>query len=148
MDYQALKRELETDPKGVGYATPLALGNDTALADLLNAVTGTGSSTIKDASLARSDFLLAIAPAYLTLPNLSQVVQSKWDRILAVISAADRIDIANPSVQALLAQAVSDGVLSQEHVDALGQRAGSRAEVLFGAGTVVGIQDVGFALRG
>src|SRR4051812_46610141 len=113
MDYQALKRELETDPKGVGYATPLALGNDTALADLLNAVTGTGSSTIKDASLPRINFLLAIAPAYLTLPNLSQVVQSKWDRILAVISAADRIDIANPSVQALLAQAVSDGVLSQ-----------------------------------
>jgi hypothetical protein len=148
IDYAVLKTELQTDPRGMDYATPRAAGNDTTLADLLNSPTGAGSGTVTVPSLARNDFLLALAPAYLVLPSLSQALQAKWDRILAVIRAADRIDLANPSVQALLAQAVTDGVLTQAQVNALGQRVGSRAEVLFGAGTVVSIQDVGRALQG
>ena len=40
IDYIALKSELQTDPQGFGYAAPLAAGNDSQLAALVNQIHG------------------------------------------------------------------------------------------------------------
>lgn len=145
MDYTALKSEINSDPTGIGYSSHVASGDDTGIADLLNAV---GAGTIYVTSMERDEFLLAIASAYLTLPSLSSTIQSKWDRILGVIQAATTINISSSSVRTLLSTAVSDGVLQQSVVDSITQRTGSRAEVLFGSGTIISPSDVSFALRG
>jgi hypothetical protein len=148
VDYAALKQEVTADPLGLGYAARVAAGDDAGVAALLNAAAGPGAAAVAVQSMARGDFLLAIGGAYLALPNLSAAVQAKWDRILAVIRAADAVTVASPLVQNLLALAVADGVLAQADVDAVKTRTGSRAEVLFGAGTAVSGSDVSYALRG
>jgi hypothetical protein len=147
MDYTVLKKELEADPLGLGYEPLLASGNDTGLCALLNSHSGLGTGTVNLSSVSRTDFLLAIAPAYLVLPTLNASVQAKWDRILAVIGAADRIDCTDPRVQALLSAAVIDGVLTSDQAIAINQCIGSRAEVLLGPGTELSIGDISFALR-
>jgi hypothetical protein len=148
MDYTVLKKELEADPLGLGYAPLLASGNDTGLCALLNSRIGPGTGVVSLSSVSRTDFLLACAPAYLVLPTLNAAVQAKWDRILAVIGAADRIDCTDPRVQALLSAAVIDGVLTSDQATAINQRTGSRAEVLLGAGVALTESDVVQALRG
>jgi hypothetical protein len=121
--------------------------DDGAVADLLNSTTGPGAATIALSFVSRDDFLKAILPAFLVLPTLPADVQSKWDRILNMINAGAGVTI-NAPVQALLAQAVTDGVLTQEEADAVWHRTGSRAEVLGGPGTVVTPDQVSVALRG
>jgi hypothetical protein len=147
MDYTVLKKELEADPLGLGYAPLLDSGDDTGLCALLNSHSGFGAATVSVPSVSRTDFLLAIAPAYLVLPTLNAFVQAKWDRILAVIGAADRIDCTDPRVQALLSAAVVDGVLTSDQATAINTRTGSRAEVLLGPGTELSTGDISFALR-
>ena len=148
MDYTALKNEITNDPLNLGYAVFVTAGNDQAIADLLNMATGPGAGTVAMSSMSRDDFMMAIVPALVTLPNLSATIQSKWDRILAVVRAADTIFVSDSSIQALLGAAVADGVLTSDQVSVIGQRTGARAEVLFGAGTVITNTDISFALRG
>ena len=142
MNTAQLKTELTTDPNGLGYAGKA----DAQLAALLNSFTGPGAAVVAIASMARSDFLLGIAPATFVLPSLSAALQSKWDRILSLARSADQINVASATVQALLATAVSDGVLTQAQSDAISKRTGSRAEVLFGAGTSVSELDIARAM--
>jgi hypothetical protein len=148
MDYTALKNEITNDPLNLGYAVFVTAGNDQAIADLLNAATGVGAATVTVPAMSRDNFMTAIIPALIVLPALSTTIQSKWDRILAVVRAASIINISDPSIQALLGAAVSDNVLTSDQVSVIGQRTGSRAEVLFGAGTTVTNSDISFALRG
>jgi hypothetical protein len=148
MDYTALKNEITNDPLSLGYAVFVTAGNDAAIAAILNMATGPGAATVTDATMPRDDFMLAITPSLISLPGLSTTIQSKWDRILAVVRAADTINISDPAIQALLGASVADGVLTSDQVAAIGQRTGSRAEVLFGAGTTIMNTDISFALRG
>jgi hypothetical protein len=148
MDYTALKNEITNDPLGLGYSIFVTAGNDEAIAAILNMTTGPGAATVTASVMPRDDFMLAITPSLISLPGLSATIQSKWDRILAVVRAATSINISQPSIQALLGAAVVDGVLTSEQVAAIGQRTGSRAEVHFGAGTTITNSDISFALRG
>jgi hypothetical protein len=147
IDLAALKAEIQGDPKGLDYGPHAVAQDDGAVADLINSTTGPGAATIALSFVSRDDFLKAILPAFLVLPTLPADVQSKWDRILNMINAGAGVTI-NAPVQALLAQAVTDGVLTQEEADAVWHRTGSRAEVLGGPGTVVTPDQVSVALRG
>ena len=144
MNYTTLKTEIETDPAKLGYEPFVASGNDQAIANLLNTA---GSGTIAVPNLDRATFLLNISPAYLALPGVSGVVQSKWDRILDSVRASESVDFTSPYAQSLLGAAVQDGILTQAQVASLNQRTGSRAEVLFGPGTIIQQSDVSMALR-
>lgn len=148
IDTARLRAELLTDPLGLGYGPLLAQGSDSALAALLNAAAGPGAARVTLPSLDRDTFLLGIAPAYLVLPTLPNGLQAKWDRILGVIRAAGSLQTGSPALAGLLDQAVADGVLTGAQLEALTTRIGARAEVLFGAGALVGTRDVSLALRG
>lgn len=147
IDYAALKAELEADPKNLGYQANINLGRDLAVADLMNATTGPGAETVALPTITKGQFLLGIAPVGLTLPAKSVEIQAKWDRIISLASSADIVDIGNPTVSLLLQAAVADELITPEQIAAFSTRTGSRAEVLFGVGTVVRHEDIAKALR-
>lgn len=145
MDYALLEQEILNDPEQLGYFAHLIAGNDVAIAELLNT---RNQSEVTAPVLTRNQFLVAVLPATIAIASLDAQLQAKWDRILSVATAADAIDITNNRVQGLLAIAVSDGVLTQDQVNAIGKRQGSRAEVLFGTETTISTHDIAKALRG
>jgi hypothetical protein len=144
MDYAALKSELENDPEDLGYAPLLASGSDTLLAELLNEPE---FADVEVKRLEKNEFLLAITPALLRVASKTEAIQTKWDRIFNHAQAALSFDVADERIQTLLALAVGDGLLTQEEVDAISTKQGSRAEALFGHRTVVTTDDIAVALR-
>jgi hypothetical protein len=147
MNHPALLTELQTDPRQIGYAGPLAIGDQDALAAMLNAITGPGAATVTLASVPHDAFELGLAPALLGFSTLSATIQAKWQPILAALNSSTNVTI-NAETIGLLSTAVTDGVMTTAQATAIYQRTGSRAEVLFGAGTVVLISDVSAAVRG
>lgn len=132
-NYVALKNELNTDPKGLGYAALLAKGADTDLANLLNATTGNGAGQVSQGIVSRNTFLHSILPAAGALRSgaITADVKSWWqDCVLRFVESADAIDTADAGVQGLLSQAVADGILTAAQQTAALTRTGSRAEVI------------------
>lgn len=144
MDILALKSEIESDPKGIGYATHIRGGACGTIADLLNATTGPGAGTITLAWQRRDPFLTGLIGPLLVLATKDSATQAKWDRILATLRAAEWIDVSK-AIQ-LLGLAQADGLIDDDGIAALTTRVGSRAEVLFGDGASVTYQQVAQAL--
>lgn len=138
---QQLAAEIAADPKNLGYAAFSVNGNDAAVASLLNSLSGPGVGPVASVTMTRDEALLAFSPALLTITALSTALQSKWDRILSALTSLNVLDCTSAAVQAILTQAITDSVLTQEQVTNFNQRTGSRAEVLWGAGTIVSAYD-------
>lgn len=136
----SLHTEITTDPVGIGYAA--VTGQDQAQANLLNALTGPGAATITLASMPRDDFMRGITPGVIALASVSASLQSKWDRLLGIVRAATSVAVSASDIQALLGQMVTDGLMTQLQINTFTQRTGSRAEVIFGSGTVIRAIDV------
>jgi len=145
MNYSALKAEIQTDPTNLGYSEYTAVGSDAGVAYLLNQPTET---LISIPSLSKGEFLLGIAPAGQSLLSASDAIQKKWNWYLGLAQASETINLSHPTIQALLSEIVSDGLLTQEQVDAFTKRQATRAEVLFGYATVITASDVSVAVRG
>lgn len=138
-----LSTELQNDPQSLGYAALVTAGSDGGIATLLNTV---GSAQVPANPVSKDQFLLALAPIYLVLPTLSTTIQQKWDRILEVIEASLIIEVGSANVQALLDAAVTDSVLTFDQRSQFpATRNGTRAEVLFGPGTIIDPNDVAHA---
>jgi hypothetical protein len=144
--YTQLKTELETDPlvPPMGYNVApdfyVTNNNDAALASMLNEVrTGTAfqvNSVISSAKLWEvivSDELTALAATQRTLLQIALMVPS--------------FDLGITEVQKKLGDIFPAGSVTRSNLQALQKRQGSRAEVLFGRGTVLRIADVACALR-
>lgn len=147
INYTTLKTEINTDPLNVGYAAYVTMGSDYNIAMLLNAGAGSGASTLTLQTMPKDAFQLAVVPAVIALASASSALQAKWDRILGMVEASTVIDFTNSTVQALLAELVTDNLMTQNQVTAINQRTGSRAEVLFGATTIIDHLDVAKALN-
>lgn len=145
-DPAQLRAELTSDPAKVGYSAALAARNDVALAAALNSRAGPGATPVNESKVSRDDFLIGLRPALLALPGKDDATQRKWDRILGTVHSADAVTIDAMTI-ALLSAAVADGLLTQTQSLAIYQRAGSRAESLWGAGVVVPVDQVSDALN-
>lgn len=149
VDAQQLASELAQDPAQLGYAALVASGHDAGLAALLNARSGPGAAVVVEPVLSKGDFVLAILPGVMRIDGLADAAtKSKWQRLWEAIQASESFRVADPRVALLLDMAVADGVLTAPERAAVGQRAGSRAEALWGAGARVGPDDISRALRG
>lgn len=152
MDYTPLLTPLETDPLNVGFAAHISnatgvwLGNFNACADLLNNINGTGAGTITLPTMSKADFQIAIIPAVIALASATTALQGKWDRILGMVEASDTIDCANPSIQALMSELATDGLMTSAQATAINQRKGTYAEVLCGAGAAPTGHDISIVL--
>jgi hypothetical protein len=152
INYDVLKQELTgtispPSPLAEEYPPLVEIGDHEGLATILNRKSGAGADTVNLDLMSRSEFLLAITPAYLVLPTLSDELQKKWDRIITVITGAESIHLNDPRIQGIIGVAVADGVLTTQQVSSIGKRTGSRAEVLFGVDTSVTVSDVSTALK-
>lgn len=153
MDYTALHTEISTDPLALGYAPYVAAGNDGAIAVLLNAPTGVGAATISITTLSRGAVLRGVIPATdqlasgLTLAGVAipTAVSNKWASRFAALRGADPSMAMDAILMGMLGQLVTDGLMTQPYIDAFTKRIGSRAEVLWGMGTIIQWRDVAAA---
>jgi len=151
MDYAALYTELTTDPAAVGYASAVTAGNDNACAALLNAPS---AAVVTLTSIGKGALLRGIIPALDQLASgvdvnasaLTAQIQSKWNNRFAALRAGDDVIALDAPLMVMLGQLVTDNIVTQAVIDAFSKRTGSRAEVLFGAGTVVQPHDVTVAM--
>lgn len=143
MNLAQLKSELQNDLAGLGYATPLEAGNLTTVAALANGPGGEVYLT----SVSKGQFAFGLLPLLANLAKTDAATQSRWDRVLQPLLALDSIDLTDTNVRAVLGAAVKESLLSRKQLAALTTKLGSRAEVLFGVGTVVTFQDCAEALR-
>lgn len=147
IDYAALKTELQTDPTGLGYAGPLGRGETQVVANLLNQPRQ--SITIRRSNIAPQEVLEVIDNRdFVTGPNAAHVAwfesvtQLPSLRLLnddgtdtRVLGNLRRI-LENPGTQGSRARLLD-----------VANRAGSRAEQLFGTDTFIQSSDITIALQ-
>lgn len=147
---QQLLAELDADPLGIGYAAPLALGDDTALANLLNARAYRGPVPIAEvAALCCTGGISGGIKAFLEVPigatddppaSLSLPTKGVLHNILTLIQIDFRLstcDTDDPALGYGCDVLISLGVMSAPQKAALlslGDNRRSRAEVLWGVG--------------
>src|SRR5438552_1527899 len=156
MDAAILGTEIQTDPKALGYAALVAAGQDADVAAALNARSGPGAATISLAAIDRNTFLKITTAAAIRVATgigsdgaaLAAGAAAKWGAVLAQARAADPGSQIDLTLLPSLGDPSADRVMAPSELAALTTRTGSRAEVLFGPGTVVTPSDVSFALRG
>lgn len=139
VDPIALHDELTNDPNGYGYAALIALGADAGLEAMLNQVRP-GISVYRDR-----------IPTWEIIAN---TVKSEYDALPAgdkqlyqILVSAGTIDATDARIRQMFASIFQAGT-TRTNLIAMAQRPGSRCEELFGPGTGVTHQQIGFALRG
>lgn len=139
IDYNALKTEIQTDPLTFGYLTAGTGGNDEAIAVLLN--------TVRVGAKVNQGL---IAPALV----VGCIVYTEWATVAAELrqyiqmTLQDAVDVNNTNVKAAYQAAFGAGTTTRANFVKLLQRDASRAESLWGAGTIIMAADVAKALRG
>jgi len=142
MTKAALLSELQTDSQALGYAALVAANNDAALAVLLNDKTkgGTISRTIVTATELQS---CVVGSEYL---SLTADQKSLWQSIL--LAAADGgVRMSNTNIRAQALAVWAGGTTTRTNLGNAQDRAGSRAEALWGDGASVSVGDISNALR-
>lgn len=144
IDYAALKVEIQTDPNGYGYAEPLSYRIDWQVAELLNHVRPTISVPRPDVT--PLEILEAInVQDFISNAN---VLYASWFESLTQFPSVRVLkeNGTDARVMTNLQKLLSNGSASETRVRALASRTGSRAEQLFGVGTVIQAEDIGRAL--
>lgn len=150
IDLTALRAELTTDPQAVGYAAHYAAGDDYTLAQMLNATTGAGAASVPLIAISRGAFLRSVIPGTDRLAAgldsdgaaLTSATITKWTYRFNAARGGDETIALDAAMLGMLGQMVTDKIMTQAEIDAFTTRTGSRAEVLFGAGTVIAVDDV------
>ena len=152
MDYAALVAELQSGPLATEIAA--AEGNQ-SIADLLNDPSKGGVILIATFVNARTLMSKVGAEKGATiLEKLTALVPSnpviKWT--MSFITSEGGINLGDPQTQGMIDQLAAAGALDQTTeaapLKALGQKQGSRAEQLFGVGTILTDRDIYVALGG
>ncbi len=144
----SLLAEIESGPLAATLASFVAAGNDQAVAAALNDPAGPSAGPLTLASRPRNEVVALLAPLAFVLATKDAATQGAWDRALDIILRADPIAVSGAAAQPLVDGAVATGLLTTDQVAALQTRTGSRAELLWGAGVTVTVNDVSRALRG
>lgn len=133
ISYSALAAELSADPAALGYAGQ----SDPACAALLNA------------PRAGVTVPVGVVPAYSVFeamdPTEWAALSAQEKQRIQTILSMGQVNTAGANTRAAFQAAFAAGTTSRANLVALLTRPGSRAEALFGAGTVVSDQDVGRA---
>jgi hypothetical protein len=152
VDYAALRTELTTDPLNLGYAPLLAVANDWAIADLLNAKQYRGPVPLRELSAyCVTQGILGACEAVATDTQNPVELRGLCHTVLTLIRDDFRLETADVDAAAFGAAAdalIGVGIMSagqKTAMLAMAANRASRAEVLFGAGVSVGVFDVGSA---
>lgn len=136
MTDDALKSEILNDPASLGYA-----GKSPALqAQLLNSLTGPGSGTIARKLVSNTDPAMRamLAGAWKNVRSSNDAsLKQDYNTLITLVGQIGSVTPGDANTQAVIAQAIADGIVSLGQVAAVSSRVGSRAEVLWGDGTIV-----------
>jgi hypothetical protein len=141
IDYAALKSEIQADPTILGYAPFVTAGSDIGVAGLLNA-------TRAGISVFRNDLGVREVINAIDATNFASLTQIQVSKLMLLFTSTPTIDATNANTRTIFLGIFSGMTATVNALTALASRTGSRAEQLFGAGTVVGHLDVARALRG
>lgn len=147
INYTALKSELQNDPAALGYALHVASGNDSALADLINAPKV--GVVMRNEFISSADILEAIdSRDFETTPLAAHVAWFQAEMVqgrLRLVELDGTNTRALGNIKRLLLNADPQG--SEARLNVIADRLGSRAEELFGRNTVVSSTDIAIAVR-
>ena len=133
-----LKTEITTDPLVLGYAALRAVANDIAIANLMNAVGVGANYNVYVNNMMISTFVGAIVAAdFLALTAL------QLQQLAFIFLNNQTLDGTNPNIRSIVATIFAGKTTSLTNFAAIGVRQGSRADALWGVGTVVSAADVG-----
>lgn len=138
IDIAALKADLSTDPAGLGYAPLIASGDDVGLARLLNDPARGGPIARRWISAAELQGALDAAE----FAAMSATDAAKWQCILLATQDRLPVDTGHLKQQLLAMLPSATRPVSRANLIALQAKQGSRAEVLFGDGSVVQLDDI------
>lgn len=160
---QQIRAELDADPLALGYAAPVAAGNDDATAAMINAKNYRGPVPIRE--LSASCLALGVTGGVLALveipigseisPGVPMTMATKaaLHKILTLIQTDYRLETADcddPSFASGCDGLIALGVIGagdKAALMALGENRRSRAEVLWGDGATVTHGDIGRARK-
>lgn len=132
-----LKTELQNDPKSLGYAALLSVGNDSGVADAINLVRSGGDFQRPSEPVAGSTITALITPEDLAAMTGTQVNN------LGMLLSSGIVDLNAGNNLANILSCLPNAGTSRTAVNALSLRNGSRGEVLFATnGIVVSSNDV------
>jgi hypothetical protein len=144
----ALATELNSDPKTLGYAAWIPVkstGGNNNICNLINSLTGNGAATIQQTTMTAAQIAAILLPLFANATALTAAQYGYYGVMFNMIMAQQ-----GPITLSVLAnfstQMITNNILTAPQATALGQRTGSRAEVLWGQGIVVTEQDVEVAL--
>lgn len=141
VNLQQLKTELNTDPQTYGYAPLIAAQDYGGLADLLNkkrdGTDGKPRIDIPRPDITPLELFLAIDVR--DFGGAPGTLGGAWFQSIMRLTAIPLLnsDGSTSLIKAGLDQYLQDGRGSQTRLNALAKRIGSRAEQLFGFGTVI-----------
>lgn len=137
----ALRAELLTDPAQLGYAGAVSEGDQNELVLLVNMARAGGGYQVNRAPVTPSEVFASIdSDDFLTLTTTDLAR-------LQVILTVPRIDLSAGRIRAMVANVFQTGSATRQELAALQMREGSRAEVLWGAGKIVTLNEIDQALR-
>ncbi len=137
-----LNTELTTDPQALGY-TPLD-GDDKQDADAINLARVTFQ---RDNFISAVTIEEAVAPAEFPVGSADQFKRDMWRDLLLAVGLEGRVNANGSKLKDKVLLVFPAGV-TRTNLAALQQRDGSRAEVLWGDGSVVSGKAIAKALRG
>lgn len=134
-----LAGELTSDPQTVGYSGAVT---DAAKSALVNQRTGNGSASVFRNDIKTAEIVNAIVAADFAVLTAVQVQK------LALMLQAGILDATQANVRTIFLGIFAGMANTITALTALASRTGSRAEVLWGCGTVVTEQQIGQARNG
>lgn len=152
-----LHDEIVNNPSGLTcYAPNVASGNDVLVASCINAIGSGAPYVVSRGVVSRDRFLGGWADVIDNIRTITNpTIKAKWDyRRDNLIIPKETINYEDPVAANFFAEMVTDGLtgasgpLTTAEVTARTTRQGSRAEVLWGQGTLVPVKEVACALRG
>ncbi len=129
LNMPTLREELAADSQSIGYAPFIAAGDDAAVAYLINRRSGAGSASVYRNDLAIPEIVRAIVAT--DFANLTALQISKLQLL------GGTIDATNTNMQTIFLGIFTGMTGTINALAAIAARAGSRAEVLWGTGTII-----------
>lgn len=144
MTTAALRSEIQADPASLGYAAFVSAGDDSAIASALNLPRAGAGYQIYRNDISQADIIKCIVSV-----DFKAATQLQMNKLQFLFPPGVLLDATAANTRQIIldifagASATTTSALS-----AVATRAGSRAEVLFGAGAIVTSAQVSVALRG
>lgn len=144
-----LKQELINDPLGLGYSQFVSSRNDIGAHSLISAI-GEGAEFIVSRGRVTKDHFIELTTEMIinlmvALKNGNTEAQFWLDVFDRLVANSDTINVDDAALNSVLTQMLSENLLTQQEIDYIKTRQGSRAEKLFNVN--ITIDDVSNSLN-